>query len=258
MSPGAGEHGVERGMPHTYKAHMEELSRRRLRLRVILADDHSILRRGLRAILEAEPDLEVIGEASNVQDAIALSRCLRPDVVITDVSFANGSGIGAIGQLRRECTCVRVVMLTGHNSPESVQAAMAAGAHAYILKDSPVEVLLSAIRSESIEIEPPEISAFPARTRQGQAQPPAEAHIVEMTARELQVLIGVALGYSTKRIAGILGRSVKTIEKHRFQMMHKLGLHNAAEVTRYAMDNGLLDSDDNIDEPHRQDRPPLS
>jgi DNA-binding NarL/FixJ family response regulator len=147
MSLGTDEHGVERGMPHTYKGHMEELSRRRLRLRVILADDHSILRRGLRAILEAEPDLEVIGEASNVQDAIALSRCLRPDVVITDVSFANGSGIGAIGQLRRECTGVRVVMLTGHNSPESEQAAMAAGAHAYILKDSQVEVLLSAIRS---------------------------------------------------------------------------------------------------------------
>jgi len=256
MSPGLGEHGVERGMPHTSKAHMVEPSPRRLRLRVILADDHSILRRGLRAILEAEPDLEVIGEASNVQDAIALSRCLRPDVVITDISLANGSGIGAIGQLRRECTGVRVVMLTGNNSPESEQAAMAAGAHAYILKDSQVEVLLSAIRSESIEMEPLPVSALASRNQQGQARLPAEAQIVEMTARELQVLIGVALGYSTKRIAGNLGRSVKTIEKHRFQMMHKLGLHNAAEVTRYAMRNGLLDSDDNIDEPHRQN-PPL-
>lgn len=258
MSPGTGEHGVEYGMPHTYKVHMEEPSRRRLRLRVILADDHSILRRGLRAILEAEPDLEVIGEASNVQDAIALSRCLRPDVVITDVSFANGSGIAAIGQLRRECTGVRVVMLTGQNSPESQRAAEAAGVHAYIVKDSPVEVLLSAIRSENIDIEHPAVSAITGRNLQGQARPHVETGGGEMTARELQVLIGVARGYSTKRIAGNLGRSVKTIEKHRFQMMHKLGLHNAAAVTRYAMDNGLLNFDDGLDEPHRQNRPPRS
>ncbi|MEA3151812.1 MAG: hypothetical protein QOD56_2751 [Gammaproteobacteria bacterium] len=225
-------------MPRIYKEHTGGLPYRQSRLRVIIADDHTILRQGLRAILEADSDLEVIGEASNVQDALALARCLRPDVVITDVSFENGSGIRTLGQLRRECVGVRVIMLTGHDSEECERAAMKAGAHAYILKDSPIEVLLRAVHSASSEgID----AAAPAPGLQSRrSTEPPKAAIAEMTARERQVLIGVALGYSSKRIAGHLGRSVKTIEKHRFKMMHKLGLHNAAAVTRYAIDNGLL------------------
>jgi DNA-binding NarL/FixJ family response regulator len=206
-------------------------------MRVIIADDHTILRQGLRAILDADPDLEVIGEASNVQDALALARCLRPDVVISDVSFENGSGIRTIGQLRRECAGVRVIMLTGHDSEECERAAMKAGAHAYILKDSPIEVLLRAIYSTNAE----GVDAAVPRLELPGRRSERPAAIVDMTARERQVLIGVALGYSSKRIAGQLGRSVKTIEKHRFKMMHKLGLHNAAAVTRYAIDNGLLE-----------------
>jgi two-component system response regulator NreC len=229
-------------MPHIHKEQLGEFPQRVSRLRVVLADDHAILRHGLRTILDAEPDLEVIGEASNVQDAIALSRCLQPDVVISDVSFANGSGIQAIGQLHRECAGVRVVMLTGHNSQECARAALAAGAHAYIVKDSPVDVLLRAIRSESPEFGLPALSARPDANRLRSTERTAGAHVIEMTERERQVLIGVALGYSSKRIAGHLGRSVKTIEKHRSKMMHKLGLHNAAAVTRYAMDHGFLES----------------
>jgi DNA-binding NarL/FixJ family response regulator len=230
-------------MPYIYKEHIGELPQRFSRLRVVLADDHAILRKGLRAILDAEPDLEVIGEASNVQDAVALSRCLQPDIVITEVSFANGSGIQAIAQLRRECAGVRVVMLTGHDSKECMRAALTAGVHAYIVKDSPVEVLLRAIRSENGEFELPAVSMRAGANRRRSTKLPAKAPIVEMTARERQVLIGVALGYSSKRIAGHLGRSVKTIEKHRSKMMRKLGLHNAAAVTRYAMDNGFLHPD---------------
>jgi DNA-binding NarL/FixJ family response regulator len=230
-------------MPYIQKEHLGNLPQRFSRLRVVLADDHAILRKGLRAILDAEPDLEVIGEASNVQDAVALSRCLQPDIVITDVSFANGSGVQAIAQLRRECAGVRVVMLTGHDSQECARAALAAGVHAYIVKDSPVEVLLRAIRSESAAFVPPAVSMLADANRRRSTERPAGAHIVEMTARERQVLIGVALGYSSKRIAGHLGRSVKTIEKHRSKMMRKLGLHNAAAVTRYAMDNGFLQPD---------------
>ncbi len=224
-------------MPRTYKEHAGELSYPRQRLRVILADDHTILRQGLRAILDAETDLEVIGEARNVQDALALARCLRPDVVITDVSFENGSGIQTIGELRHECAGVRVVMLTGDDNRETELAAMRAGAHAYILKDSPIEALLRAIHSVSAAGAEPVIPASGIQNRRSFERPEA----IEMTARERQVLIGVALGYSSKRIAGHLGRSVKTIEKHRFKMMHKLGLQNAAAATRYAMDNGLLD-----------------
>jgi two-component system response regulator NreC len=238
-------------MPRLYKEHAGEIPHRRSRLRVVLADDHTILRHGLRAILEAEPDLEVIGEASTVQDAVALSRCLQPDVVITDVSFADGSGIEAVGQLRRECVGLHVVMLTGQNSPEYERAAIAAGAYAYIVKDSSIEVLLRAIRSEAPEIERP----VPLVSRSRLIERPAAAQIAKMTERELQVLVGVALGYSSKRIAGNLGRSVKTIEKHRFKMMHRLGLHNAAAVTRFAIDNDLLQVHDEGDVARPDDFP---
>ncbi len=124
-------------MPRIYKGHAGVLSFRRPRLRVVLADEHTILRRGLRAMLEGEPDLEIIGEASGVPDAIALTRCLQPDVVITDV-FENGRGIPAIGEMRRECVGVRVVMLTGCRDREWERAAIVAGAHAYIVNDSPI------------------------------------------------------------------------------------------------------------------------
>jgi two-component system, NarL family, response regulator NreC len=235
-------------MPKKYKEHARGLSYRPPRFRVVLADDQTILRHGLRAILDAEPDLEVIGEASNMQDAIALSRRLLPDVLITDVAFSNGIEVQAISRLRRECAGVRVLLLTGHSCPECMRAAMAAGVHGYILKHSPFEVLLRAIRSQGSD----EHSEPPLRTigHQGRSNAQAAtAQIAEMTARERQVLIGVALGYSNKRIAGNLGRSVKTIEKHRFKMMHRLGLQNAAAATRYAMDNGLLHADDGAREP---------
>jgi two-component system, NarL family, response regulator NreC len=236
-------------MPRKYKESAQGLPYRPPRLRVVLADDQTILRHGLRAILDAEPDLEVIGEASNMQDAIALSRRLLPDVVITDVAFSNGIEVQAISQLRRECAGVRVLLLTGHSCQECMRAAMTAGVHGYILKHSPFEVLLRAIRSEGSEYEHPELPLRATAKQGGLTAQSATAQLAEMTARERQVLIGIALGYSSKRIAGNLGRSVKTIEKHRFKMMHRLGLQNAAAATRYAMDNGLLHADDGAQEP---------
>jgi DNA-binding NarL/FixJ family response regulator len=203
-------------------------------------------------MLEGEPDLEIVGEASGVSDAIALARCLQPDVVITDV-FDNGGGIPAIGEMRRECVGLRVVMLTGCRDQEWERAAMLAGAHAYIVNDSPIEVLLRAIRAEGPDFD---LLAIPAASDRRSTEESAEAPLAEMTAREREVLIGVALGYSSKRIAGNLGRSVKTIEKHRFKMMHKLGLRNTAAVTRYAMDNGLLDTDSKTQESHPATPPP--
>ena len=236
-------------MPRKYKESARGLPYRRSRLRVVLADDQTILRHGLRAILDAEPDLEVIGEASNLQEAVAVSRRLLPDVVITDVAFSNGIEVEALSQLRRECAGVRVLLLTAHSCQECMRAAMTAGVHGYILKHSPFEVLLRAIHAEGSEYEHSELP-LRATGKQGDApSQSAKAQIAEMTARERQVLIGIALGYSNKRIAGNLGRSIKTIEKHRFKMMHRLGLQNAAAATRYAMDNGLLHADDRAQEP---------
>jgi two-component system, NarL family, response regulator NreC len=239
-------------MPRKYKERARELAYRPSRLRVVLADDQTILRHGLRAILDAEPDLEVIGEASTMQDALALSRRLLPDVLITDVAFSNGIEVQALSQLRRECAGVRVLLLTGHSCQECMRAAMTAGVHGYILKHSPFELLLRAIRSEGSEYEHSELPLRLIGNHARAAAQSANAQIADMTARERQVLIGVALGYSNKRIAGNLGRSVKTIEKHRFKMMHRLGLQNAAAATRYAIDNGLLHADDGAQEPAAQ------
>jgi DNA-binding NarL/FixJ family response regulator len=193
----------------------------------------------------------VIGEASDVQAALALSLRLLPDVVITDVSFPNAAGFHAIGRLRRECAGVRVLLLTGHSCQECMRAAMHAGAHACIDKTSPFEDLLRAIRSQESEFAQAPLPARVLPQRRALGDSPAKAQIAAMTARERQVLIGVARGYSNKRIAGDLGRSVKTIEKHRFKMMHRLGLRNAAAATRYALDNGLL-YDDEAQEPDPQ------
>jgi two-component system response regulator NreC len=237
-------------MPKKYKDKESARGRpyRPPRLRLVLADAQTILRQGLRAILDAEPDLEVIGEASNMQDAVGLSRRLLPDVLITDVTFSNGIEVQALSQLRRECAGVRVLLLTGHSCQECMRAAMTVGVHGYILKHSPFEVLLRAIHSEGSEYEHSELSSRAAAAHGRAAAQSAKTQIAEMTARERQVLIGIALGYSNKRIAGNLGRSVKTIEKHRFKMMHRLGLQNAAAATRYAMDNGLLHADEGAEE----------
>jgi two-component system, NarL family, response regulator NreC len=236
-------------MSRKYKERVRGLPYRPSLLRVVLADDQTIFRHGLRAILDAEPDLEVIGEASNMHDAVALSRRLLPNVLITDIAFSNGIEVQALSQLRRECAGVRVLLLTGHSCQECMRGAMTAGVHGYILKHSPFEVLLRAIHSEGSEYGHSDRPLGATRRLGGAAAQSAKTQIAEMTARERQVLIGIALGYSNKRIAGNLGRSIKTIEKHRFKMMHRLGLQNAAAATRYAMDNGLLHADDGIPEP---------
>ncbi len=226
-------------MPRIYKAEAEIVAYRRKSLRLVLADERTILRCGVRAMLQGEPDLEVIGEASQVSDAIALARCLQPDVLVTDV-FENGSAIAAIREIQRECVGVRVVMLTGCKDQQCERAAMLAGAHAYVTIDAPIDVLLRAIRAEISDIDLPAAPRLIAAPRQRSANM-FERASAEMTEREREVLVRVALGFSSKRIAADLGRSVKTIEKHRFKMMHKLGLRNASAVTRYAIDNGLLD-----------------
>jgi two-component system response regulator NreC len=224
-----------------HSGHSRHFAYRRPRLRLVLANSNTILRRGVRTMLEEEPDLEIIGEASSVSDAIALVRCLQPDVIVNDV-FDNWAGITAIRQMHHECATARIVMLAHVADQECERAALVAGARAYIVIDSPIEVLLHAIRDETGEIDVP----APRLDAPGQGSPKqrrADALLAHITAREREVLIGVALGYSSKRIAGDLGRSVKTIEKHRFKMMHKLGLRNSAAVARYAIDHGLLDAE---------------
>jgi DNA-binding NarL/FixJ family response regulator len=210
-------------------------------LSIILIDDHAILRDGLRALLSAEPDLELIAEAATVADGIALVRQLRPDVVITDVSFPVGSGLEAIGTLRRECDSAAIIVLTVHNTAECLRAAMRAGADQFVAKQAPFEVLLRAIRMV-FEQNDHTVQPLSADARGGLKLSKQSALLPELTPREQQVLVGVAQGYTSKEIAAKLQRSVKTVVKHRSNMMRKLSLHDASAVTRYAIANGLLSS----------------
>jgi DNA-binding NarL/FixJ family response regulator len=209
-------------------------------LQFILIDDHAILRDGLRALLDTERGFQVIAEAGTLAEGIALSRRLQPDVVITDISFPEGDGVEAIGTLRRECAGAKIIVLTVHNTQEFLFAANMAGAHAFVPKDAAYEVLLSTIRSTISGHEQTAQSLPSAGLRRASTVRQHGSPIPELTLREVQVLVGVAQGCTSKQIAVKLGRSVKTIVKHRSNMMRKLDLHDASAVTRFAIANGLI------------------
>ena len=208
----------------------------------ILIDDHAILRDGLRALLDTERDFQVIAEAGTLAAGIALSKELQPDIVIADISFPVGDGIEAIGTLRRECAATKIIVLTVHNTQECLNASMGAGAHGFVPKDAAYEVLLSTIRSVIAGNEPTAKSLPSADLRGALTVRQHGSPIHRLTLRERQVLVGVAQGYTSKQIAEKLGRSVKTVVKHRSNMMRKLDLHDATAVTRFAIANGLLSS----------------
>ena len=207
---------------------------------LILIDDHAILRDGLRGMLDAETDFKVIAEAGTVAEGIALAQQLQPDVVIIDISFPEGDAFAAIDTLCRECTGARIIVLTVHNTPECLQAAMRAGAYRLVAKDAPYEDLLRTIRS-AISWKHLTARSLPsARLRGALSMRLHASPISHLTPRECQVLIGVAEGYTSRQIAMRFRGSVKTIVKHRSNMMRKLSLHDASAVTRFAIANGLL------------------
>jgi len=209
-------------------------------LRLILVDDHAIVRDGLRALFGAVRDIELIAEAASVADGIALVKRLRPELVIIDVSFPVGSGIEAIGTLRRECEGATIIVLTVDNTQECLRAAMRAGADEFVAKHAPFEVLLRAIRSAFSRNEAA-ADSLPAVDLRGALTVREHAALLpKITLRERQVLIGIARGYTSKEIAAHFDRSVKTIVKHRSNMMRKLSLHDATAVTRFAVASGLL------------------
>lgn len=212
-------------------------------LKLILIDDHAILRDGLRALFNLQPDLEVIAEAGSIAEGIVLSTRLQPDVVIIDILFPIGSGIDAIGALRSACQRARIVVLTVSDAPECLRAAIDAGADAWVAKREAYGVLFAAIRS-SISLNAERMTSPPsARNPGASAAGPQSPLVRRLTLRERQVLLGVARGYTSKQIAAELNRSTKTIIKHRSNMMRKLSLHDASAVTRFALAAGLLAAD---------------
>ncbi|MEP6886277.1 MAG: response regulator transcription factor [Gammaproteobacteria bacterium] len=207
---------------------------------LILIVDHGILRDGLRTLLNTEREFQLIAEASTVADGVALVRRFQPDAVVIDLSFPQGGAIAAIGTLRRECAGTGIVVLTVHNTEECGRAATQAGAHGFVPKDAPFEVLLSALRAAIDWQEHFTGSMSSAELRGILSVRRRAVPVLRLTIRERQVLVGVAQGYTSREIAATLARSVKTVIKHRSNMMKKLSLHDVSAVTRFAIENGLL------------------
>lgn len=214
------------------------------RARVLLIEDHVILREGLRALLHLEPDLEVIGGADTVARGKVIAEAEKPDLVITDIALPGESGLAIIAALKSSQPGIRVIVLTAHCTDEYVRAALESGADGYILKDASRSELLEGIRAVlegrqyfSAAVTSHVVYGYLGRR---EAKPRQE---VPVTAREKEVLRLIALAYSTKRIATRLKLSVKTVEKHRSNLMRKLDLQNTAAVTLYAVRHKLVPVD---------------
>ncbi|TLY55518.1 MAG: response regulator transcription factor [Gammaproteobacteria bacterium] len=212
---------------------------------IVLVEDHTILREGLRALIELEPDLKVVGEASTAAEGVRLVRGSSPTLVITDLAMPGGSGLRTIDELRAVCPNVRVLVLTAYCTDEHIVAALGAGADGYMLKDASRAELLQAIRSviagQKYFSKPVSARLVSGYLRRND---PASDPCPRITEREREVLTRIALGESSKRVAMALCLSVKTVEKHRANLMRKLALHNTAALTLFAVRNGLLPTQD--------------
>jgi len=210
-------------------------------IRIVVADDHSVVREGLRRVLDV-PGFEVVGEAENGGEAVALAENLTPDVMVLDVSMKNGNGLSSIPDIRAASPSTRVLMLSVHESAEYVLRADRAGAHGYMLKDTSPGALRDAIRAvhEGRPFFGPPSAAVETGTEHVGAQD-APAALTSLTAREREVLILIASGSSNKEAAAVLGISPRTVESHRDSVMRKLGIRNVAGLTRIALESGLID-----------------
>jgi len=219
-------------------------------IRVLLVDDHKIVRDGLKSMLVKQMDIEVVGEADNGRDAITCTRENKPDVVIMDIGMRELNGIDATRQLVAEFPNVRVVALSMHSDRRYVSEMLAAGATGYLLKDSAFDELTTAIRSAaegriflSQGVAGVVIDDY-VRRLSGNDSEASQSSGRALSSREREVLQLMAEGASTKEIAARLHLSVKTIETHRRQIMDKLGIFNIAGLIKYAVREGLASLDD--------------
>ena len=209
--------------------------------RIILADDHKIIREGLRSLLEKQTDMEVVAEAQDGLTTVNLVHKLRPDVVVMDIGMPEMNGIDATAQITSEHKETKVITLSMHSDRRFVMQMLKAGAAGYLLKDSAFEELVLAIHTvrRNKRYLSPAITDVVIKEYL-QNLPTAESTVFTvLTAREREVLQHIAEGKSTKQIAAILGVSVKTVETHRQQVMEKLDMHSIAELTKYAVREGL-------------------
>ena len=212
------------------------------RIRIILVEDHAILRDGVKALIEIESDFEVVGDFCRVEESLERIRDLQPDLVVTDLALPGRSGIELLAEIRRLSPKTRKLVLTAHENEEYIRAALNAGADGYVLKDADSAELMLAIRTVSVgqqylckAIANKILTGY----LSGDQRPSDTAVAQSITEREREVLTRIALGSSNKLIARELGVSPKTVEKHRSNLMRKLQLHNAAAITTYAIRHGM-------------------
>lgn len=213
-------------------------------LRVILADDHTLVRAGLRKLLETLPAVDVVGEADDGLALLALVAQLQPDLVLMDIAMPGLNGLQATAQLTKAWPATRVVILSMHQNEEYVREALRHGARGYLLKDAAPQELqaaLAAVQRGETWLSPAlakgVLSDYVQRLRGEAPAPPA------LTPRQLEVLQKVAQGHSTKEIARLLGLSVKTVDTHRSQIMKQLDIHEVTGLVRYALRTGLISAD---------------
>lgn len=210
-------------------------------IHIVLADDHQIVRQGLRTLLAAEPDMKVVGEADNGRATLKLVQDLAPQVVIMDISMPDLNGIEATRQILAETPEIKVIALSMHSDSLFVLNMLKAGASGYLLKDCALEELVKAIRTvvRQKTYLSPGVSDILIKDLAGNWTSNSSSAFSILTVREREVLQLMAEGRNTNQIAENLCVSVKTVEAHRKQMMNKLGIHSVAELTKYAIRQGL-------------------
>jgi len=209
-------------------------------VRVLIVDDHAVVRAGLRMLIDAEDDLEAAGEAGSARDAIFRARELQPDVILMDVVMPDGNGLDAIPTLLHEHPEAKVLMLSMQDDPQYVRQAFTAGASGYVLKEAADTDVVSAIRevARGGRYVHPELGA---RLVAAETEERRRAEEDPLSEREREVLRMLALGHTNQEIAKQLYISVRTAETHRAHIMQKLRLSSRAELVRYALDQGLLE-----------------
>ncbi len=212
-----------------------------MKIRVLIVDDHAVVRAGLRLLLDAEVDIETVGEAADARDAVFEVRSSKPDVVLMDVGLGGGkNGIEATPEMLRERSETKVLMLSMQDDPRYVREAFAAGASGYVLKEAADTELVSAVREVAgggRYVDP----ALGARIAAADAEAVRSAAEDPLSDREREVLRLLALGHTNQEIAKTLFISVRTAETHRAHIMRKLRINTRAELVRYALAHGFLD-----------------
>lgn len=212
-----------------------------MKYRIVIADDHRIVRQGLRSLVEQENDLEVVGMAANGRQALQMTRRLKPNVVIMDISMPDLNGIDATTQIVNEVSGVKIIALSMHSEKQLIDGMLRAGAAGYLLKESAFEELIKAIRivCTGKKYLSPDVTDIVLRDYLNPSIDNSYPTTPDLTLREREVLQLIVEGCATREVANRLNISIKTVESHRSRIMNKLGLHTVAELTKYAVRRGI-------------------